>query len=302
MERTKLSKVTKTPDQFVLLSVVEMASMIRNAIIALPFQTGSLTLLVTCTFSFATTNVPRWCLFASEAEDAPAVWCHDSADLEEVSALLAQGVLPSQALAAAPLPISAGQANEDRRAPQVVIAQPGVLPQPAVFDQVSFDIFCKRLVDVNSGMFAEGSFYWFLMQEFNRYQRTKLGFGIVLLSPCASLTEADSLTHTRDEVIAWLGNLAVVEVRKLDYICHFNGLIGMVLANSSLEESETCAQRIIEIANTRNNSQRFDAGFAPHAGVAGMPQTCEHPGILIAAAQQSLNQAISANVPVQVFR
>lgn len=301
MERTKLSKVTKTPDQFVLLSVVEMASMIRNAIIALPFQTGSQTLLVTCTFSFATTNVPRWCLFASEAEDAPAVWCHDSADLEEVSGLLAKG-LPPQAIAVAALPVGAGPVQEDRRAPQVEATQPGVLPQPAVFDQASFDVFCKRLVDVNSGMFAEGSFYWFLMQEFNRYQRTKLGFGIVLLSPCASLTLSDSLTHSRAEVIAWLGNLAVLEVRKLDYICHFNGLIGMVLANSTLEESETCARRIIEIANTRNNTQRFDAGFAPHAGVAGMPQTCEHPGILIAAAQQSLNQAIGANLPVQVFR
>ncbi|CAN5467855.1 hypothetical protein BH11CYA1_BH11CYA1_01370 [soil metagenome] len=296
MERTKLSKITKTPDQFVLLSVVEMASMIRSSVIALPFQAANLTLLVTCTFSFATTNVPRWCLYGSEAEDAPAVWCHDSADLEEVSVLLAKG-LPPQAVA----PIAPPTGDNDRRS-QTTMAQPGVLPQPAVFDQASFDEYCKRLVDARSGMFAEGSFYWFLMQEFNRYQRTKLGFGIVLLSPCASLNQKDSLTHSREEVIAWLGTLAVAEVRKLDYICQFNGLIGMVLANSSLEESETCAQRIIEIAVSRNNSQRFDSGFDPHAGVANMPQTCEHPGILIAAAQQSLNQAISAKVPVSVFR
>jgi hypothetical protein len=296
MERTKLSKVSKTPDQFTLLSVVEMASMIRSSLIALPFQAASQTLLVTCTFSFATTNVPRWCLYASEAEDAPAVWCHDSADLEEVSAFLAQG-LPPQAI-----PIQVSPSQDDRRSPAAAAPQPGVLPQPAVFDQVSFDAYCKRLIDVSSGMFAEGSFYWFLMQEFNRYQRTKLGFGIVLLSPCASLDQNLGLTHSRQEVIAWLGSLAVVEVRKLDYLCHFNGLIGMVLANSSLEESETCAQRIIEIANSRNNSQRFDAGFDPHAGVAGMPQTCEHPGILIAAAQQCLNQAITAKIPVLAYR
>ncbi len=296
MERTKLSKVSKTPDQFTLLSVVEMASMIRSSLIALPFQAASQTLLVTCTFSFATTNVPRWCLYASEAEDAPAVWCHDSADLEEVSAFLAQG-LPPQAI-----PIQVSPSQDDRRSHAVSSPQPGVLPQPAVFDQASFDEYCKRLIDVSSGMFAEGSFYWFLMQEFNRYQRTKLGFGIVLLSPCASLDQNLGLTHSRQEVIAWLGSLAVVEVRKLDYLCHFNGLIGMVLANSSLEESETCAQRIIEIANSRNNSQRFDAGFDPHAGVAGMPQTCEHPGILIAAAQQCLNQAITAKIPVLAYR
>lgn len=295
MERTKLSKVSKTPDQFTLLSVVEMASMIRSSLIALPFQEGSQTLVVTCTFSFATTNVPRWCLYASEAEDVPAVWCLDSADLEEVSALLAKG-LPPQAVAP-PSPPS----QDDRRGAAALV-QPGALPQPAVFDQVSFDSFCQRLVDVSSGMFAEGSFYWFLMQEFNRYQRTKLGFGIVLLSPCASLNQNLGLTHSRQEVIAWLGKLAVVEVRKLDYICHFNGLIGMVLANSTLEESETCAQRIIEIANSRNNSERFEPGFKPYAGVAGMPQTCEHPGILIAAAQQSLNQAMATNVPVVAFR
>lgn len=301
MERTKLSKVSKTPDQFTLLSVVEMASMIRSSLIALPFQAASQTLLVTCTFSFATTNVPRWCLYASEAEDAPAVWCHDSADLEEVSTLLAQG-LPPQVMASQVLPSQDAISQDDRRAPLAAAPQPGVLPQPAVFDQVSFDAYCKRLIDVSSGMFSEGSFYWFLMQEFNRYQRTKLGFGIVLLSPCASLDQNLGLTHSRQEVISWLGNLAVAEVRKLDYICHFNGLIGMVLANSSLEESETCAQRIIEIANSRNNSQRFDAGFDPHAGVAGMPQTCEHPGILIAAAQQCLNQAIAAKIPVLAFR
>ena len=296
MERTKLSKVSKTPDQFTLLSVVEMASMIRSSLIALPFQAANQTLVVTCTFSFATTNVPRWCLYSSEADDAPAVWCHDSADLEEVSALLAQG-LPPQVASAAVAP-----SQDDRRGSPLVMAQPGALPAPAVFDQASFDSYCQRLIDSSSGMFAEGSFYWFLMQEFNRYQRTKLGFGIVLLSPCASLNENMGLTHSRQEVIAWLGKLALVELRKLDYICHFNGLIGMVLANSSLEESETCAQRIIEIAVTRNNSQRFDAGFDPHAGVAGMPQTCEHPGILIAAAQQSLDRAIAAKVPVVAFR
>ena len=159
-----------------------------------------------------------------------------------------------------------------------------------------------RIPNFMRRLFAEGSFYWFLMQEFNRYQRTKLGFGIVLLSPCASLDQNLGLNHSRQEVIAWLGKVAVAEVRKLDYICHFKGLIGMVLANSTLEESETCAQRIIEIANNRNNSERFEAGFKPYAGVAGMPQTCEHPGILIAAAQQSLNQAMATNVPVLAFR
>ncbi len=283
MDRTKLAKIANLPDHFVLRSLVEMASMIRSSLIALPFEKPNApTQVVTCTFAFATTNIPRWCLYAGENEDAPVIWTKDSADLAEMSALLAGGA-----------PLEPGL--ERRNQPNVT-----ALPEPAVFDQNSFDAFYKKMVDSNSGMFAEGSFYWFLAQEFHRYQRTKLGFGIVILAPVGE--SAQGLTHSREDILAWLGRIVVSEVRKLDYICHFNGMIGMVLAGSSLEESETCAQRIIEIAMVRNQSQRFEELLRPYAGVAAIPQTCEHPGIIIAAAQKCLANSMASNSAVTAFR
>jgi len=281
MERTKLAKITSIPDSFTLQSIVEMASMIRSSLIALPFQRESdIVRVVTCTFAFATTNVPRWCLFAGENEDAPVIWTKDSADLQEMSALL----LSSASTAASNSVADKAAADGFNRRSLVHTSQ---LPEPALFDQVSFDAFYQRMVDSNSGMLADGSFYWFLMQEFYRYQRTQLGFGIVLLAPAGQ--NAAALSRPR-------------EVRKLDYICRFNGIIGMVLAGSTLEESETCAQRIIEIARVRNDSQRFEEAFSPHAGVSAVPQTCEHPGILIAAAQKCLESSVAANIAVTAFR
>ncbi len=284
MDRTKLAKIANLPDHFVLQSLVEMASMIRSSLIALPFERPNASpQVVTCTFAFATTNVPRWCLYAGESEDAQVIWTRDSADLAEMSALLASGGAPHQ------------PELERRNQPNAT-----ALPEPAVFDQDTFDAFYKKMVDSNSGMFAEGSFYWFLSQEFHRYQRTKLGFGIVILAPVG--VSAQGLSHSREEILAWLGRIVVSEVRKLDYVCHFNGMIGMVLAGSTLEESETCAQRIIEIAMVRNQSQRFEENFRPYAGVAAIPQTCEHPGIIIAAAQKCLENSMATNVAVTAFR
>lgn len=294
MERTKLAKITSIPDSFTLQSIVEMASMIRSSLIALPFQRESdIVRVVTCTFAFATTNVPRWCLFAGENEDAPVIWTKDSADLQEMSALL----LSSASTAASNSVADKAAADGFNRRSLVHTSQ---LPEPALFDQVSFDAFYQRMVDSNSGMLADGSFYWFLMQEFYRYQRTQLGFGIVLLAPAGQ--NAAALSRPREEILSWLGQIVVSEVRKLDYICRFNGIIGMVLAGSTLEESETCAQRIIEIARVRNDSQRFEEAFSPHAGVSAVPQTCEHPGILIAAAQKCLESSVAANIAVTAFR
>ncbi len=280
MERTKLAKIANTPDGFVLQSLVEMASMIRGSLIALPFQKpNEAPLVVTCTFAFATTNVPRWCLYAGENDDAPVIWTKDSADLAEMSAILARGAAP----------------GAERRNQEI----PSALPEPAVFDQSRFDAFYLKMVDSNSGMFADGSFYWFLSQEFHRYQRTKLGFGIVILAPVGANAQ---VTHPAEEILAWLGRIVVSEVRKLDYVCHFNGMIGMVLAGSTLEESATCAARIIEIAMVHNQSQRFEENLRPYAGVAAVPQTCEHPGIIIAAAQKSLETSMAGNIAVTAFR
>lgn len=290
MEPTRLTKIGNIPTMSVLMSLNEMASMIRSAVIALPFQReGDHPYSITCTFAFAQANQPRWSLFKGEQLEQP-IWSHDSADLSEVEHNLALSInnLADGAVAPAATPI--GNRATDRP------ASPSALPEPAAFDQNKFDQFYMQMINKQSGLFAEGSFYWFLMQEFYRYQRTSSVFSIALISPVSTST-----TRSREEIDAWFGGIIAQEVRKLDFPCHFEGTVALVLTGSSLAEAAHCAQRLIDIAMTRNGEQRFEAALRPHAGVASIPQTCEHPGILIAAAQKALSQSVASNVAVTAF-
>lgn len=310
MEPTRLTKIGNIPNFSVLQSVNEMASMIRSAVISLPFQRdGDRPYSLTCTFAFAQANQPRWSLFNGDKLDVQPIWSHDSSDLSEVeynlnlsvNHLAQAGAAAPMALSPFPSPADAASASSSASAPLstaiVQAAREMTLPEPAVFDQAKFDRFYAQMLNKQSGLFAEGSFYWFLMQEFYRYQRTNSHFSIAMISAVGSTTTSKS----REEIDAWFGGIIAREVRKLDFGCHFEGMVAIVLTGTTLPEAVNCAQRLIDVIVARNNEQRFEAALSPHAGVACMPLTCEHPGILIAAAQKAHAQSVAANVTVTAF-
>ncbi|MBU6452046.1 MAG: hypothetical protein KGS72_09735, partial [Cyanobacteria bacterium REEB67] len=217
---------------------------------------------------------------AGDHDGAPIVWTRNTANIDEILLLLTGSSSTSiNSLAA------------QKKAPPKVSAD--VLLQPAPFDQASYYQFYQKLIDPGSGMFPSGAFYWFLSQELVRYQRTKTSFALILLDCKSASGPLDA------PMVSWIGQLLSSQMRKLDYVCSMEPFIAILLAASELPEAVACAVRLAELISVK--SAHRTGGVVVHAGVAAIPETCEHPGVLIAAAEVALRNGIQRNKVVSPF-
>ena len=279
MKRITLAKSNTIPDTPVLARMVEQAHNSREDVIALPFDgLGDGRFVLAVTFSASAKNIPRWYLFAGENDGAPIVWVRDTANREEIFLILS------------------GSSTKPVQAKPERLSADGLIP-PAPFDQASYYEFYQKLIDAKSNMFPPGAFYWFLSQELFRYQRTKSSFALILFDCKTATGPVDR------QAIGWVGQLLSSQMRKLDYVCNLAPYIAVLLAASELSEAQAGAARLGQLIKSKSMVRDPQAAITLYAGVAAIPETCEHPGVLISAAEIALknglrnNQVITAYVP-----
>jgi hypothetical protein len=279
MKRVTLPKHGSVPDASALARLVEQAHVAREDLIALPFEgLGGGAFVLAVTFSSSKRDVPRWYLFAGDDDGAPIVWMRETANREEI--LL---ILSGRASRAGVKEPSKPKVDVDR------------LLKPADFDQASYYQFYQRLIDPDTSMFPAGAFYWFLSQELVRYQRTKSSFALILLDPRIDKGQPDKQT------LSWIGQLLTSQMRKLDYVCTLNNFIAVLLAASELPEAITCATRLSGLVAEKSVARNPKAILALYAGVAAVPESCEHPGVLISAAELALKKGLKKSAMVTAF-
>jgi GGDEF domain-containing protein len=276
-----LPKHESIPDASALAKMVEQARAAREDMIALPFEgLGGGSFVLAVTFTSSKRDIPRWYLFAGEDDAAPIVWMRETGNPEEILLILSGRAS------------RAGVTPKEPPKPKVNV---DALIKPAEFDQASYYQFYQRLIDPDTCMFPAGAFYWFLSQELVRYQRTKTSFALILLDP------RDSQGLPDKQTLGWIGQLLTGQMRKLDYVCTVNSYIAVLLAASELPEAITCAERLSNLVTEKNVVRNPQANLVLYAGVAAVPETCEHPGVLISAAELALKNGLAKAVKVTAF-
>lgn len=281
MKRITLPRSESVPGESALAKLVEQARTAREDLIALPFDgSGGGSFVLAVTFSSSKQNIPRWYLFAGDDAGAPIVWMRETANREEIVLILSG---------------RASRAGVNAKEPPTPRISADNLLKPAEFDQTSYYQFYQKLIEPDTSMFPAGAFYWFLSQELVRYQRTKTSFALILLEARHNQARPDQRT------ICWVGQLLTGQMRKLDYVCSVNGYIAILLAASELSEGVACANRLSELVSQKSLARDPQANLVLYAGVAAIPETCEHPGVLIAAAELALKKGLAKSIKVSAF-
>jgi GGDEF domain-containing protein len=160
------------------------------------------------------------------------------------------------------------------------------LPAAAAFNMAAYSNCLLSVSDPEIGLFNEGCFFWFLSLEFDRYQRFKTPFSILLIS----LNKSDIRAPLMD-----FGQKLKSSIRSVDQGCLYQNCLALILPQSETGEAALCAERLAKLIADELGNERFSIG------IASVPTSCEHPGVLIAAALQASEFARLNDRTVMVF-
>ncbi len=249
---------------------------------------------------------PSWTLHSGEAVDSAVLWSHDSVDTFLIQSLIAAECDPERALNTfidtAPKReiVSQPKANQTPT-PRPQSVRPN-LPAPADLDRNVLEALQRELRREGTGLLSEASFYWQVIQEFNRYQQTETPCCLLMIEMGLRLTDgAISLPPLR--VLHEVAGRMQAASRPLDSLCHYKDpRLALILPHTEGNEAMQQAMRLEEALRATPLGPGLDpSNVVFNVGIAGIPDTCNHPGILIAAAVEALEQSKRSNSSILLF-
>ena len=304
----RLSKLGTVPVLEDLDFAMSQASKHPQAVIELPWKaaTSPTTFVLRVTYANDAEEGPSWTLHSGEAVDSAVLWSHDSVDSHLIQSLISAECDPERALVSfvdtAPTreTISTPKPNQTPP-PRPQSVRPN-LPPPADLDRNILEALQRELRRDGTGLLSEASFYWMVIQEFNRFQQLDLPFSLLILEVGLRLTDgAISLPPLR--VLHEIAGRIQGASRALDSLCHYKDpKLAVVLPHTDVNEAMQQAARVKDTLLIAPLGPGLDpSNVAFYAGIASIPDTCNHPGILIAAATEALEQAKRTNNSIVLF-
>lgn len=305
----KLTKLAAIPGIQDLDFAMGQAGKHPRAVIELPWKTASSTttfVLKVCTAD-GSDDGPAWSLHAGESTDAAILWTHDSMDTFLIQSLISAECDPSRSLqtyvdTSKQAPIINDTPIEPPPRPETPARARPDLPTPIELDRGLLDGLIYQMRRPETGLLSEAYSYHVLIQEFNRYQRYQTPFAFVLFELALRLNDGTlslppvRLLHESANRIQGIG-------RVLDSLCHYKDpKLSLVLPHTGCNEAVQLCTRIGEALLQSPLAPGLDANnIFIHFGIASIPDTCDHPGVLIACAQEALEQAKKTNSAVVMF-
>ena len=187
--------------------------------------------------------------------------------------------------------------------PSVETAPKRALPQPAPFNREAVDTIFKHLTNEETGFITNSAFMFFIVREFSRFQKaptpiTLIGFELALRAPDGAMYPIH-LAALRE-----CGRRFFFVMRPLDWLAHYtNDEYALLLPHTNIREAILLVKDLYTVLNQGALLPGMeDAQVVMHCGIASIPEDCQHPGILIAAAYEAKNEAKRANLALQLFR
>lgn len=180
-----------------------------------------------------------------------------------------------------------------------------ILPDALPIDQAVIENCTKLLSRSETGMLSYPAFLYFLTQEFQRFKRGGLPFSLVVFEMNATDSRhPDGIKALPIQSLREMGSRIRAVKRDLDQLGHFETLdFAMLLPHTDLDGACTLVRRLERLIagdplmNTIHSHQ-----IIAHFGIAAVPQDCDDPGVLLAAARQAKELAKAHKLPLVTFR
>jgi len=160
----------------------------------------------------------------------------------------------------------------------------------------------SKLVRPETGLYTYPMFLFFLEQEFHRYQRLNVPFSIVLFD--MRLRDAMGLQPMSGPLLNEAVRRLISVRRNLDIIAHFETFdFAAILPHTTTDSAAFFAQRVIElIMQSPLAPNLHPSHISLSFGVAGVPEDCDDPAFLIAAAKEARTRASQGTIPICLFK
>jgi hypothetical protein len=216
---------------------------------------------------FGSNNAAKWYLFDGERTGGSMLWTTTTAHVELVLNKVLEVINKHREQK------RSQTGDQSKRAPTKKID----LPAPAVFNAQAYAQCLTANTDATTGLFSEGCLFWFLGLEFERYQRYKQPFSLLLIAIYRDLGLP----------ILDIGQKVKGAIRSIDMACIYQGSFALILPHSDTEDAKLCAERISKMLAEGSGlgAQAFSIG------IATIPNHCEHLGVLVSAAVQASEMA-----------
>lgn len=175
------------------------------------------------------------------------------------------------------------------------------LPPPIKLDVTLIDRVNSLLVDPNTTLHSFATFVHFLFREHATYKRSNVPFSIVIFEVALRIGyENVALPAIALPTIIERVNAVASE---FDIVTHLSGgEFAALLPGLDSAAVSTWAQNLhTAVTSEPLSAGNRNEGVLAAVGMATMPQTCDDPEVLIAAARQAKETAKTLPVPILLF-
>ncbi len=198
------------------------------------------------------------------------------------------------------VPATTGSANSMRLPPEPP-PPPMPLPPAVNFDPNLVKGAYSRLLDPRTGLMAFDSLLFFLFREFSRFEKTQAGLTFVI---------CEVVIIHNNQVVALPAELLPVVAQRITSVCSPLDMAAYISGNEFavlLEGGDkAAANKFGKALHHALSSSPLTANLPPNStvaavGFATIPATCNHPGVLVAAAQQAKEMAKDKTPSIMLF-
>ncbi|MDZ4836386.1 MAG: diguanylate cyclase [Candidatus Melainabacteria bacterium] len=204
---------------------------------------------------------------------------------------------------AAPDPnaVTAPSAVQQMRLPPEPPPPPTPLPPAVNFDPNLVKGAYARLVDPRTGLITFDSLLFFLFREFSRFEKNKTGLSFAICE--IVLIHNNQVVPLPVELLPVVAQRISAVCKPLDMAAYISGNeFAMLLDGGEKADATKFANALHQSLSETPLTPQLPANSTVAAiGIATIPGTCDHPGILVAAAQQAKEMAKDVTPSILLF-
>lgn len=175
------------------------------------------------------------------------------------------------------------------------------LPPPIEFDKNLVNQVHANLADTNTGLMTFPALLFFLFREYARFQKAQSPLSIVSFE--IALRLENTIMPFPQEAITLVAQRLRPVCDPVDITSH---VMGGEFATLLCSADGPAAMRFAESLHAALTEEPLSPTFASAQvllaiGAASIPETCSHPGVLVAAARQAKEMAKGGGTPYMLF-
>ncbi|MBX3136525.1 diguanylate cyclase [Candidatus Obscuribacterales bacterium] len=306
----RLGKLSNIPGTADLDFALEQAKKNTSAVIELPWKSQSSPTFLLKVSCFPGEDDANWVLYQGETADAAVLWSFDSDDTTLIESLIVAECGAERSVTAA-LPAKSqtvSQLSGTNGGLQAggVPAPPAVpqlnLPPPVEFDRALVDEIDRNLRNPETGFITRAGFFYFMAREYSRYEAFKTPMAVIVFELLANYG-GDKIMPMPERALKEAFRRFQSVMKGVDIVSHYKERqFAFILPGSTSNDAIQFGQKVEKVLMEGPLQPGLDANQGIFcAGVASIPDTCEHPGIVLAACEKALAQAKERKTSLALF-